>query len=243
MLNEQDNHRSRKLVGERRDDVGVDNRNLRVLEASWDFSEDGKLGIVSRIPVGQPADHGVQQNDESCAKGGNEEPRLALAGLLSRHEIAEPADQVEKEQCRQAHRSIEIGPSQMLEDVDDDLVCRLARAEASDTHEVWHLTDCDVDCGARHERRDGSKRDEFNDPSKAREAKEAHNSASDDCEGRGDLERFHSRKPVTSILNNSANKRRHNSNGLKVKSAVVRSWDYRSQLTPIVISLDVAKNQ
>ena len=63
--------------------------------------------------------------------------------------------QVEHSQSCQAHSSIELGPTQMLQDIDDDLVRGVPVGEPGDTHQRRNLANGNVDRRPSHVGRDG----------------------------------------------------------------------------------------
>ena len=80
MLNQKDNDTCWKLANESANDVCVDSRHCRVLEASGDGAKDGKFGLASVIAIDQPADHSIEQDDKRGSKSGDEEKCLLPLG-------------------------------------------------------------------------------------------------------------------------------------------------------------------
>ena len=73
----------------------------------------------------------------------------------------------------------------MLQCVNGDQVGRISRGKPGDTHQSGNLTDCNVQCRTRHESRDGSQRDEVDNPPASNKPNEADDGACDDRQGRG----------------------------------------------------------
>ncbi len=107
------------------------------------------------MAMDQPADHGVQEDDQRRSQRRDEEEDLATRGHASRAAGTPAADEVQQRQGRQPHDSIGVGAAQMLERVDDDSVRRLPRQDAADAHQAGNLPDGDVERGAGHEGRHG----------------------------------------------------------------------------------------
>lgn len=81
------------------------------------------LLVVLDMSVDEPADHGIEQDDKGHSQGRDEEPHLASIGLSLGHIVAEEANDIENNESTQAHGCIKSGMAQILEDIDEDLVC------------------------------------------------------------------------------------------------------------------------
>ena len=141
-------------------------------EAAGDMAQDRKLGVVGVVDatVGEPANHGVQKNDEYHAEGRDEEPSLALVGEPLRHDAAEGPDNVEHDEGCQAHGGVQLRVSEIFKRVDDDEVRRAAGVYALYAHHGGDLAGGDTDSGAGHEGGDGNEGDELDNEAETSEA-------------------------------------------------------------------------
>lgn len=138
----------------------------------------------------------------------------------------------------------------MLKDLDDNLVGGSTAIDTLlDTQELGDLTSSNGDGRASHESADRWQGDTLDDPSKSGKTKEHDNGTNDDSEGRSDDVTFNVRDRLLGVKNNISDDLRHDSNGLhwenggQLKNAGKCRGVKAACLTPIVISLEVAKNQ
>lgn len=142
------------------------------------------LGIGD-TPVAKPADHGIEQNDESQSQSGDEEPHLLPIRLPLRHGVAKPAEEVQGKQRGKPESSIELRLPQVLERIDQYHVSGLAGVDAGDAHHSRNLADSNAERSACHERRDGDEGDEFNYPTGADQADEQEDHARNESQASG----------------------------------------------------------
>ena len=83
------------------------------------------------ITVHQIGDKDVEEKHKGRSKSGYKEPGSPLAGLPSRHVIAEGADHVEHGESCQAQCSIKVGIRQMLERVTVEKINIASRADVT----------------------------------------------------------------------------------------------------------------
>ena len=131
----------------------------------------------------------------------------------------------------------------MLEDIDNDLVRRLAIGKASDTHQRGDLPNGDVDGRSGHERGDCSQRDEVDNPPSANQTDGNNHDSTNDTQGRGHNMTLEFRIGFSDPLDDITGHGRHDSDGLERISIVCSQDASHSTLTPIVMSFEVAKNQ
>lgn len=201
MLNEQNDHRGWQLARKSFDDGLAYLRNRGILKpwlelafslarlvyirrTSGNWPGDFELVLLGRtmMPVDQPTDHGVKQDHEGRSKSGEEEEELGFAGHFLGAKVTNGSDGIEHEQSGHTHGGVEVTSSEMFEDVDDHFVRGLSRVESGDAHHRWELTNGDVNCRTRHERRNCRQRDEVNDPAHSDQTDEGNNRTADDCE-------------------------------------------------------------
>ena len=159
--------------------VHVHIRRSLVPEPAWHRAEDLELGFlgVLDVSVGAPADEDVHDDHEGHAQRGDEEPHLLPLRLLSAHEVAERAEEIQEEEGAQSHGGVELGAREALERVDDNQVGRVAGIDTSDTHHRRHLSDADAERRTGHERGDGDQRDELDDEAGPDQAEEEQHAA------------------------------------------------------------------
>lgn len=167
--------------------------------------------MIAVMTIDQPADEGVQENDKSCAKSRDEEKRLGSIGKALRQLVACESDEVEQEECSEAHSGVNLGVSKVFQGVDDDQVGGRSRVEALDldSHHCRHLADRDTQCGAGHEGGNCSQRNEVDYPTTSNKADKTDNGTTDDGEsGRNNMTRdigvF-----ICNLVDNVANDGRH----------------------------------
>ena len=134
MLDENHNDRCWKLLHETFDDCLVYRRDRSVLKASGHVLHDREARLFAVMPVHQPTDHSVKQDDKCGSECRDEEKCLRSIWHPSSPEVTGTPYHVEHSQSRQAHSSIELGPTQMLQNIDDDLVRGVPVGEPGDTH-------------------------------------------------------------------------------------------------------------
>lgn len=221
---------------------------------AWNGTKDTPLGELSRgsrvlalVSDGQVdagTDARVQQDDKSSAQRRNEEEQLGAMGLLLGEVGADAADEVQHDERAEANGRIEVGVGKPLECVDDDLVRRLAGLDVGNSHELGDLANGDVDGGARHEGADGGQGDEFDEPAESRQTEEDDDGAGDDGERRSDNMALDLGELVLGLENDVTRYLGHDGHGLgELSAGGAGDGSFGDGLTPMVISLDVAKNQ
>lgn len=138
----------------------------------------------------------------------------------------------------------------MLQGLDNDLVGRSTSVDTLlDTHELGDLTSSDGNGRARHESADGWQGDTLDDPSKSGKTNEHNNGTNNDRKGRSDDVTFNVRDRLLGVKHNVSDDLRHDSDRLdlanvgQLKNAGKSGGVKAACLTPMVISLEVAKNQ
>ena len=126
-------------------------RYPHVLEASWDCAQDGKPGLLLPMSVHKPRNKYVEQDGECISKRGNEEIQLGSRGIATRLPVAEVANRVEEEERCKTDCCINLGTTEMLEDINDDMVRRGSSVETCDAHKSGYLANRNVQCTASHE--------------------------------------------------------------------------------------------
>lgn len=193
------------------------------------------------------ADARVQQDDKRRPQRRDEKVQLGPVRLLLGQVRAGASDQVQHQQRGQAQRGVNGRRWQALERVDDDPVCGRTRVDALDAHQLGHLAGRDVDGRARHEGADGRQRDELDQPAQARKAQEADDGTGDDGQSRGNHMPGHVRQSGRRLEHDVAGDLRHDGHRLLLGCQQRYSVEYSNQrkkgLTPMVMSLEVAKNQ
>lgn len=140
---------------------------------SRDVKQDLEFDLVfGEASVDEPADHGVQEDDEDGPQSRQEEDkplvlRPPFCGIRT-----SSTDDIEHGQGSQPHGSVEGGARQALKRVDEDQVRSVARREARDAHHGGNLAHRNVDGGTSHESRERRERDNIDDPSTAGKADE-----------------------------------------------------------------------
>jgi hypothetical protein len=116
------------------------------LLTSRDSQEDLELGVLGVMaPIGQPTDHGVEQNDENRPERGKEEEQLLLLRVSLCKILAERPDCIQQEEGSQAHGRIQLGAGKTLQGVYEDLVSGRSSGKPADSHHSRYLADGNVD--------------------------------------------------------------------------------------------------
>ena len=214
MLNQQDDDGGGKRASKLACEFLVEDGNLCVLETSGNVKEDLELGSSSgEVLIGQPTDHGVQQNNKDCPECREEEGHSLVLRPTPGDPVAQRPDTVKHEECRQAHGSIQLGTRQALQSVDEDQVRRVSGGKAFNAHQGRELPDSNVESRAGHESRKSSERDDIDNPTAPNQANEKDDGAREDRQGRSDNMARNVRKFFHNIGNNTASQRGQDGDG------------------------------
>lgn len=189
VLNQEHNHRRRKLTCKQTDNMTVHGRHGGVLEAAGNSAQEGNgrvlRVVIFEMNIHEPADESVEQNDECRAQSAEEEVQSFMIGVLPRGIVQARSDEVEHQERCETQSCVKLGGAEMLEGVDDDQVRRRAIVDnfAADAQQGRHLSHRNVDGRASHESRDGSEGDEFDEPAKTCKTEKADNRADNDSKG------------------------------------------------------------
>ena len=183
MFNENDNDGGGKLVCESFDEFLVHCWDSSVLESPGHCFQNLKDRIRAVVPIREIADEGVKKNDESGSEGRDEEKHFGSLWQLSSSKVTSAAYQIQHSQSGQAHSSVKLGSPEMLQNVDDNLVCSVSVGESSDSHQRGDLTNSDIQCRPSHVGRNSGQRDEVDYPATTNEPDEADDGTSNDGKG------------------------------------------------------------
>jgi hypothetical protein len=115
------------------------------LESSRNGAQNRKSWILATMAIDKPADHRIKEYDEDGAQCGDEEESLPPLWESLGQAVADDPNEIQEEQAGQTHRGIDLGPTEMLQYVDDNLIGWSAGIESCDAHQGWNLTDSNVD--------------------------------------------------------------------------------------------------
>jgi len=133
-------------------------------------------------PIAQVADQNVEQDDKSSAQGADKKEHLLPGWVTFRKVAADEPNKVEHGERSQPDSSVEVRATQVLESVDNDLVCWIAVVDACDAHHGGNLASSNADGASGHESANCRQSDEFHDPAKSGQSEEEHNRTADDGE-------------------------------------------------------------
>jgi hypothetical protein len=94
VLDEEDDDRYGQLGRKGRQDLLVDDRNAHGGEASRNGAQNRKARAAAVVHVDQPADHGVEQDDEGRTQRADKEEGALAIRIAARAVVARRADQV-----------------------------------------------------------------------------------------------------------------------------------------------------
>jgi hypothetical protein len=94
VLDQEHDDGDRKLVRKRDENLLVDFWDAHGLETARNGSQDRKQGLLAVVHVGEPADHGVEQNDESSSQSAQEKVESLSLGVALCQPVANKADEV-----------------------------------------------------------------------------------------------------------------------------------------------------
>ena len=186
MLDENDNDRGWKLLYKRFDDGNVYRWYCSVLKTSGHCAQDCEEGLgtvfneTTAVPIYEPTNHGVEKNDECGPEGRNEEKHLGFVWLLPSRKVTSTPYQVKHSQSGKAHGSIDLGSSEVLQDINEDLVRGVSVGKPSNTHQRRDLTDGNADRRPSHVGCNSGQGDELHYPATANEADEADDGTTND---------------------------------------------------------------
>lgn len=183
MFNENDDDGGGKLVCESFDEFLVHCWDSSVLESSGHGAQNRKDRFRAVMPICKIADEGVKKNNESGSECRDEEKHLGSLWQLSSSKVTSIAYQIQHRQSSQAHSSIKLGSPEMLQDVNNNLVCSVSVGESSNSHQRRDLTNSNIQCRPSHVGRNSRQRDEVDYPATTDEPDEADDSTSNDGKG------------------------------------------------------------
>jgi len=183
---------------------------------SGDVKQNLELDLVlGKAPVDQPADHGVEQDDEDGPQGREKEGQpLVLRPPLRSVGACRPNQIEHRERC-QAHGCIQGCAGQTLEGVNEDNVGCLASRETGNAHHGRDLAHDNVEGRARHEGREGGERDDIDDPPASDKADKEDDGTGEDRKSGGDNVGRDVRQSGGQVGNNAAGKLRHDGDRLR----------------------------
>lgn len=240
MFNEQDDHRCRKLVGKAADDGFRHLRNRSIFESYNPSARfiHGRIGRTSRhracdlefvllrrtvMPIDQPTDHRVQQDDKCRPQRREKEEELGSAGHSPGTEVAHGPDRIQHHQCGQTHGRVQFGSSEMFQNIDHDFVRGCSRVESCNPHQGWDLADGDVERRARHEGGNGGQRDEVYNPAHTDQPDEDDDGTANNCQRGGHHMRWDRRIGVPDFQDHVADDQRHHGHRLGPVSIAPRT--------------------
>lgn len=131
----------------------------------------------------------------------------------------------------------------MFEDVDDYLVGWRPCVKTRDTHQGWKLANRNIDGRTSHEGRNCGQRDEIDNPTHPDEADKGDDGATNNSQGRSYHMSLKLWVRMADFEHYIADNQRHDGHRLGTCQLPNPEKAHLNILTPIVISLEVAKNQ